>query len=120
MAKKTQKLKQTGRVAQVMGAVIQNTSYSLYEDRRLDQKTGRLLTAGLEDYRLCGIGDTPEMEVHFDEEGFEYAQGHRIGLSELAGVAVSASIGNALFNATGVRFRDTPYRLSTVLGGLTA
>jgi xanthine dehydrogenase YagR molybdenum-binding subunit len=51
--------------SQVYGAVIQGTGYALYEERLNDPTTGVLLTAGLEEYRIPGIGDTPGIEVYF-------------------------------------------------------
>ena len=93
--------------SQVEGGVIQGVSYALYEDLLRDADTGRLLSSGLETYRIAGLGDVPEMIVHFDEEGFEAVQGGGIGLSELATVGVTASVANAFAQATGVR----PHRL---------
>ena len=46
---------------------MQNVSYALYEERRHCPRTGRLLTHNLEDYRICGIGDAPELEVEFSD-----------------------------------------------------
>jgi xanthine dehydrogenase YagR molybdenum-binding subunit len=88
---------------QIEGAVVQGVSYALYEDRRLDPATGRALTHDLETYRIAGLGDAPEMEVHFDEEGFEGVLGEGVGISEVATVAVAASVGNAVFHALGWR-----------------
>jgi xanthine dehydrogenase YagR molybdenum-binding subunit len=93
--------------SQCYGAIIQGVGYALYERREVDQASGHTLSAGLEDYRIPGIGDTPEMTIHFVEEGFEHARGGLSGLSELATLGVAASLGNAVFNATGWR----PYHL---------
>jgi xanthine dehydrogenase YagR molybdenum-binding subunit len=93
--------------SQCYGGVIQGMGYALYEERQLDQVTGHTLSMGLEDYRIPGIGDIPEIDIHFIEEGFDHARGQGVGLSELSTLAVAASIGNAVFHATGWR----PYRL---------
>src|SRR6185503_2831329 len=53
-------------LAQARGSIIQGIGYALYERREVDQPTGRILSAGLEDYRIAGIADVPEMTVHFD------------------------------------------------------
>ncbi|MFN7144881.1 MAG: molybdopterin cofactor-binding domain-containing protein, partial [Myxococcota bacterium] len=95
---------------QVEGAIVQGVSYALYEDRRLDPGTGRTLSSDLETYRIAGLADVPEMEIHFDEAGFDGVLGGGIGLSELATVPVAASLGNALFHATGWRPRRLPLR----------
>lgn len=107
-------------MSQAMGAIIQGVGYALYEERRIDPTTGRLLSAGLEDYRIPGIGDTPEMTVHFDEGGFEDVRGRAVGMAELATVGVSATLGNALHHATGWRPTSTPFRVDRVLQGLRA
>lgn len=105
---------------QVQGAVIQGISYALYEERRLDPRTGVQLTAGLEDYRIAGIGDVGELGVHFVEEGYERVNGRSVGLAELATLAPAASIGNAVFNATGWRPTELPLRPDRVLQGVRA
>jgi xanthine dehydrogenase YagR molybdenum-binding subunit len=93
--------------SQCYGGIIQGLGYALYEARQIDLRTGHTLTIGLEDYHIPGIGDTPEMELYFVEEGFEHARGQGVGLGELSTLAVAASVGNAVFHATGWR----PYRL---------
>jgi hypothetical protein len=69
--------------SQVQGGVTQAISYALYEERRLDPRSGMLLTGGLEDYRIAGLGDVGEAEVHFEEDGFENAGAGGVGLAEL-------------------------------------
>ena len=58
--------------AQARGAIIQGIGYALYEQRETDPQTGLVLSAGLEDYRIPGIGDVPDIDLHFDEEGFAH------------------------------------------------
>jgi xanthine dehydrogenase YagR molybdenum-binding subunit len=116
-----------GRVAapelarsQAYGGVIQGVGYALYEQRQDDSRRGIVLSAGLEDYRIPGIGDTPEIEVHFDEEGFEHVPGRGVGLGEISTMAVAASIGNAVHNATGWRPYELPIRPDRLLEGIRA
>ncbi|MEZ4319212.1 MAG: molybdopterin cofactor-binding domain-containing protein, partial [Myxococcota bacterium] len=104
--------------SQVEGGVVQGISYALYEDRRLDPSKGVLLTAGLEDYRLAGIGDVPPVVVHFDEQGFEDVRGGGVGLAEICTTPCAASIANAVANATGKRMRSLPLRPDVVKGVL--
>ncbi len=104
--------------SQVQGAVIQGMGFALHEERRLDHRSGRTLSSNLEDYRLPGLGDIPRMEVHFEERGREDIRGGAMGLSELATIAMAASIGNAVTHATGHRFRDLPLRPDLILEGL--
>ncbi|MGB0385920.1 MAG: molybdopterin-dependent oxidoreductase [Ardenticatenaceae bacterium] len=104
--------------SQVHGAVIQGIGYALYEERNLDPTTGTILNLGLEEYRIPGIGDIPEIEVYFYEKGFEHAKGGGVGFSEVATVPVAASIGNAVFHATGRRHYELPIRPDRVLQGV--
>jgi xanthine dehydrogenase YagR molybdenum-binding subunit len=104
--------------SQAQGGIIQGISYALYEERRLDPRRGFLLTAGLEDYRIMGIGDVGEIHVHFDETGYEKIRGRSVGLGELVTLAPAAAIGNAVFHATGWRPRELPLRPDRVLQGV--
>lgn len=105
--------------SQTKGGVIQALSYALYEERRLDPHDGFLLTAGLEDYRIAGIGDVPPIEVHFDEEGYDKIRGRSVGLGELVTLSPPAALANAVFNATGWRPQRLPMRPDRVLKGVT-
>jgi xanthine dehydrogenase YagR molybdenum-binding subunit len=104
--------------SQVHGGIIQGLGYALYEERVNDPLTGRLLNTQLSDYTLPGIGDTPEIEVYFHEEGFDYVPGGSVGLAEITTIAVAASIGNAVHHATGWRPRHLPLRPDRVLAGI--
>ncbi|MEZ4312618.1 MAG: molybdopterin-dependent oxidoreductase [Polyangiaceae bacterium] len=96
--------------SQAYGAVIQSLGAALTEERHYDPRTGHLLSANLEDYRIPGIGDIPPIEVFFDESGFEKLKGGASGMSELAALPTAAALGNAVFNATGWRPHDIPLR----------
>ena len=104
--------------SQVYGGVIQGLGYALYEEKQIDLRTGHNLTANLEEYKIPGIGDTPPMDVHFIEGGYDEIDGGGIGLAELATVGVAASVGNAVFNATGWRPLNTPIRPQDVVAGM--
>lgn len=106
--------------SQVCGGVIQGISFALYEERRLDPRSGVHLSGNLEDYRIAGIGDVGELEVHFDEGGYENVSGRSVGLGELATLAPAAAIGNAIFDATGWHPRELPLRPDRVLKGVHA
>ncbi len=105
--------------SQVLGGVTQAISYALYEERRLDPHSGQLLTGGLEDYRIAGLGDVGEATVHFAEGGFENTGAGGVGLAELVTLAPAPAIANAVFDATGFRPRELPIRPERVLAGVT-
>lgn len=96
--------------SQVYGGVIQAMGYALYEEKIFDKPTGNNLTSNLQDYRIAGIGDIPEIYAEFTDGGFDHVKGNGIGLSELSTIPVAASIANAVFNATGVRSYESPIK----------
>ncbi len=104
--------------SQALGGVIQGVGYALFEERHVDPRTGVILTAGLEDYRIPGISDTPQIEVEFFEMGFEHVRGGAVGLGELSTLSVAASIGNAVYHATGWRPRSLPIMPGRALRGV--
>jgi xanthine dehydrogenase YagR molybdenum-binding subunit len=106
-------------LGQTRGGIIQGIGFTLYEERRLDPNQGYHLTHNLEDYHIAGIGDIPEMEIFYEESGFENVTGNAVGLGELVKLPVAASICNAVNQATGWRPKELPLRPERVLGGLT-
>ncbi len=104
--------------SQCAGSIIQGIGLALYENQVLDPHTGLTLTSNLEDYRIPQLGDTPEITIHFHEPGWEHVPGGGVGLGEVATVSPAASIGNAIFNATGFRPTVLPVRPDRLLEGL--
>jgi xanthine dehydrogenase YagR molybdenum-binding subunit len=104
--------------SQCEGSVIQGIGLALYENQVLDPHTGLTLTANLEDYRIPQLGDTPEIDIHFHEEGWDRVPGGGVGLGEVATISPAASVGNAIFNATGWRPLTLPVRPDRLLEGL--
>ncbi|MCH9681710.1 MAG: molybdopterin-dependent oxidoreductase [Deltaproteobacteria bacterium] len=104
--------------SQAQGGVLQGISYALYEERRLDPTHGYLLSAGLEDYRIAGIGDVGEIHIHFEESGYEKVRGRSVGLGEIVTLAPAAAIANAVFDATGWRPHELPLRPDRVMKGM--
>jgi len=105
-------------LAQVRGSVIQGIGYALYEERDIDPHTGMVLAAGLEDYRIPGIADVPEIETHFDDTGFEHVPGGGVGLGEIATIPVAAAVANAVRDAVGVRMTALPMRPDRLVAAL--
>lgn len=103
--------------SQVLGALIMGTSYALYEEKIYDPTTGMLLNDNMEFYRLAGIGDIPEMQVHM-MTGKGYDERGVIGLAEPPTVSPGAAIANAVANAIGVRVPYLPMTPDRVLEAL--
>jgi xanthine dehydrogenase YagR molybdenum-binding subunit len=104
--------------SQAAGSVIQGIGYALYEAREVDPRTGDILTAGMEDYRIPGIADTPLIDVHFDEAGYDHVLGGSVGIGEVATVPTSPAIANAIRNATGIRLTEIPIRPDRLVAAL--
>jgi xanthine dehydrogenase YagR molybdenum-binding subunit len=104
--------------SQCEGGIVQGIGYALYEERHVDPVTGTVLTANLDDYRIPGIGDTPEMTVHFHQDGWDHVNGRGVGVGEVSTIGVAASVGNAVHNATGWRPHDLPIRPDRLLEGM--
>jgi xanthine dehydrogenase YagR molybdenum-binding subunit len=104
--------------SQACGSVIQGLGYALYEARELDPISGDVLTAGMEDYRIPGISDTPAIDVHFDEAGFDHVLGNSVGIGEVATVPTSPAVANAIFDAIGVRLTEIPIRPDRIIAAL--
>ncbi len=103
--------------SQVFGAMIMGVGYALLEERIVDRATGRFLNADMEFYKLAGIGDIGNFQVHmmtgkgFDERGV-------IGLGEPPVISPGAAISNAVANAIGVRVPEMPLTPDRVLAAL--
>ena len=93
--------------SQIFGAAIMGICGALYEERIMDQQTGRMLNADMEFYKLAGIGDIGNIVVHLDITP-EHDKRGVIGLGEPPAIGVIAAIGNAVANAIGVRVPHVP------------
>ena len=104
--------------SQVYGAAIMGITYALFEEKIMDQPTGRCLNPNMEFYKLAGIGDIGDIVVHM-MTGPGYDDRGTIGLGEPPVISPGAAISNAVANAIGVRVPElplTPDRVLTALG----
>ncbi|HYK91170.1 MAG TPA: xanthine dehydrogenase family protein molybdopterin-binding subunit [Acidobacteriota bacterium] len=103
--------------SQVYGAMIMGISYALYEEKVMDEATGRLLNPNMEFYKLAGIMDVGKLHVHM-MAGPDQEKRGVIGLGEPPVVSPGAAIGNAVANAIGVRVPGLPLTPDRVLAAL--
>jgi xanthine dehydrogenase YagR molybdenum-binding subunit len=103
--------------SQIYGAVIMGISTALYEQRVMDEQTGRMLNPDMEFYKLAGINDIGEIVVHLDIREENDKRGV-IGLGEPPAIAICAAVGNAVANAIGVRVSNIPMTPDRVLAAL--
>lgn len=106
-------------ISQINGGVIQAISYALFENRLLDPEYGLMVNPNLEQYKITGSRETPDIEVKLVEAYLGQSSTDASGIGEAAGViSVGAAIGNAVYNAIGVRIRETPMTPAVVLAAL--
>jgi xanthine dehydrogenase YagR molybdenum-binding subunit len=105
--------------SQINGGVIQGISYTLFEHRLLDPNHGLMVNADLDKYKIAGSFEVPEVEVQLTEVYIGQSSTDASGIGEAAGIiSVGAAIGNAVYNATGVRIRQLPMTPAVVLAAL--
>jgi len=104
--------------SQVYGGLIMGITYALFEEAVYDPRTGQMLNADMEFYRLAGLRDVGKLKVHmmtgkgFDDRGV-------IGLGEPPVISPGAAIANAVANACGVRVPNLPLTPDRVLTALS-
>jgi xanthine dehydrogenase YagR molybdenum-binding subunit len=109
----------TGVISQINGGILQGISYALFEQRIMDRSAGRMLNANLENYKILGAREVPEIEIVLVENYIAQSSTDAAGIGESAGIiTLAAAIGNAFYNATGVRMRKIPMTPANVLTAL--
>jgi xanthine dehydrogenase YagR molybdenum-binding subunit len=103
--------------SQVFGAMIMGVTYALYEEKIMDDHTGRMLNGNMEFYKLAGLRDIGEFKVHM-MTGKGYDERGVIGLGEPPTNSPGAAISNAVANAIGVRVPTIPLTPDRVLAAL--
>jgi putative selenate reductase molybdopterin-binding subunit len=94
---------------QVEGGVAQSLGAALYEEMTIDA-TGRVTNPALRSYHLPQFGDVPRTEVLFAETVDTLGPFGAKSMSESPYNPINAAIGNALADATGIRFCQTPFK----------
>jgi xanthine dehydrogenase YagR molybdenum-binding subunit len=95
--------------SQIMGGIVWGIGMALEEESVLDHAFGRFINHDLAKYHIPVNADVNEIDVLFVEERDEIVNplGAK-GLGEIGIVGVAAAIANAVYHATGKRFRDLP------------
>lgn len=101
--------------SQINGGMIQSLGMALWEGRVMDAQLGMMLNPGMGDYKLPGSLEMPEMVPLIDDEDKREAV---IGIAEGCIIPALGALANAVFNATGVRVRETPITPDKILMGL--
>jgi CO/xanthine dehydrogenase Mo-binding subunit len=105
-----------GRVAnpmqcrgQVEGGVAQSLGATLYEEMVIDEN-GRVANPKFREYHLPSFADIPRTEVFFADTTDALGPMGAKSMSESPYNPVAAALGNALADATGIRFTDVPFK----------
>ncbi len=107
--------------SQVVGGVTQGIGFALTEERVVDTRSGVVLNANLEEYKIPTVADIPAIvftpidlpDPHANSTGVK-------GIGEPPLVPTAPAIANAIFDAVGVRVDDLPITPEKVLRALRA
>src|ERR1700682_1892624 len=97
---------------QIHGNVIQSTSRALMEEVSFDRNSVTSREWGA--YPIITFPDVPKIDVSL----LPRQDQPPLGVGESASVPSAAAIANAIFDATGVRFRELPFTPERILAGL--
>jgi len=100
--------------SQITGGIVMGLSWALTEDRLMDPGTGRMVNPNLENYKLAGLMETPEIEVIIDHQ----PERGVIGLGEPPRIPTAPALANAVYNAIGARVTRLPMTPEVVLEAL--
>jgi xanthine dehydrogenase YagR molybdenum-binding subunit len=104
--------------SQVNGGVIMGVGFALMEERRLDPQLGLMVNPTMDDYKLPGPLDVPEITAIFVEVANGLSNTGVLGFGEAAHVATTAAIACAVYDAIGVPVRALPITPDKVLNAL--
>jgi xanthine dehydrogenase YagR molybdenum-binding subunit len=104
--------------SQFLGGMTMGVSMALHEESLMDAQFGDYLNHDFAQYHVASCADIESIEAHWIDEEDEHLNpmGSK-GIGEIGIVGTAAAVANAVFHATGRRFRDLPIRLDRVLAG---
>jgi CO/xanthine dehydrogenase Mo-binding subunit/aerobic-type carbon monoxide dehydrogenase small subunit (CoxS/CutS family) len=94
---------------QIEGGVAQSLGATLYEEMVIDD-AGRVVNPKFRDYHLPSFADIPRTEVFFADTTDTLGPMGAKSMSESPYNPVAAALGNALTDATGIRFTAVPFK----------
>ena len=94
--------------------MVQTLGRVLYEEIKFDRST--ITTRDWKSYRTTHFSDVPAIAIDLIDRPNEKPW----GAGEPTAAVVPSAIANAVFDATGVRFRSVPFTPEKVMAGLKA
>jgi xanthine dehydrogenase YagR molybdenum-binding subunit len=101
--------------SQIIGGIAMGIGMALLEETVSD-RTGRLVTTSLAEYVVAVNADVRDVDVLLVGEPDSMTPLGTKGVGELAITGMAAAIANAVYHATGTRFRSLPISIEKVLG----
>jgi CO/xanthine dehydrogenase Mo-binding subunit len=98
--------------AQVEGCILQTLSRTLFEEVKFDH--ARVTSTDWASYPILTFPDVPHLDIALLDRRHE----RPLGAGEAAAATVAAALGNAVFDATGVRLRRVPFTPTLVKAAL--
>ncbi len=108
-------LNRRGVVSQMNGGMIQALGYALLENEVVDAQTGNMLNVTMDEYKLPGCFEMPEMIALIDDGD---PRNVVIGMAEPGSIPGASAIANAVYNACGVKISSLPITPDKILDGL--
>jgi len=101
---------------QIEGAVVMGIGMGMLEHTVYDQRYGSPINSNLADYLVATCADSPDIDVTFlDYPDMVINPYGARGIGEIGLAGVAPAITAAVYHATGVRVRELPVRLETLL-----
>jgi xanthine dehydrogenase YagR molybdenum-binding subunit len=101
--------------SQINGGMIQSLGMALYEGRIIDAELGMMVNPAFNDYKIPGTMEMPELIPIIDDGDTRDVV---IGIAEPGNIPGCGAVANAVYNACGVRVRETPITPDKILNGL--
>jgi nicotinate dehydrogenase subunit B len=98
---------------QIEGCIVQTLSRTLHEEVKFDR--ARVTSLDWGSYPILRFPEAPAVEVAL----IDHPELPLMGAGEAATAPVAAALGNAIFDATGVRLRTVPFTAARVKAAIT-
>jgi CO/xanthine dehydrogenase Mo-binding subunit len=102
---------------QVEGAIAQGIGTTLFERMVIDNH-GAVINPTFRNYRIPAFADIPRTEIFFAKTYDPYGPLGAKPIGEAPIIPIPAALGNALANATGVRFTTLPFSADRIFAKL--
>ena len=103
--------------SQLVGGMTMGLGMALLEESIMDREFGDYVNHDLASYHVPTYADIDDIDaIWLDEDDDQLNPMGSKGIGEIGIVGMAAAVGNAVFHATGHRFRRLPIRLDDILG----